>query len=207
MSKERLEFFSDSVLAIIITILVLGLHVPNVLPHASFREYLTAMAPLWPKFGSFVLSFIIIAIYWINHNYFFHKIDKITPGLVWLNILWLFTVSVIPFSTLLLGEHYDDHFPIVFYATNTLFAASAFYLLRLYVYRKALFKPGSAESPEYLGPARSVPGIVLSLAAIILAFINVYAALICILVYPIVYAAPSRIPWLTRRLLRKNSMR
>ena len=74
MSKERVETFSDAVFAIILTLLILELRVPNVANHSSLSQYAAAMAPLIPKFVSFVLSFVIIAIYWVSHHYFFFYI-------------------------------------------------------------------------------------------------------------------------------------
>ena len=193
MSKERLENFTDAVFAILMTILVLELHAPSLPAHASFGEYAQALGPLWPQFFSFSLSFFAIAVYWINHHYFFRYVRQVTIQMMWLNVLLLFIVAFIPFSTSLLGTNPTGQFPIVFYACNTLLAGAAFYALRSYVYRNQLYRCDANEAIRTFGPWKSVPGVVLSALAIAAAFINIPAALVFLSIYPAVYAVPGNI--------------
>src|SRR5213595_3878602 len=101
MGKNRLEAFSDGVLAIIITILVLELKVPH-------GEELASLLPLWPVFLSYVLSFIYIGIYWNNHHHLFHAVHEISGGVLWANLHLLFWLSLIPFVTGWMSESQNN---------------------------------------------------------------------------------------------------
>lgn len=108
MSKDRVESFSDGVFAIVMTLLVLELHVPEIADRASFGQYAAAMTPLIPKFVSFVLSFVMASIYWVNHHYFFRHLRSVPLGLVWLNNLFLLSICFLPFPTAFLGDRPTD---------------------------------------------------------------------------------------------------
>src|SRR5574341_1185244 len=99
MSKDRVEAFSDGVFAIILTLLVLELHVPNVADRSRLDQYAAAMAPLIPKVVSFALTFVMICIHWVSHHYFFRHLRHVTIGLVWLNNLFLLWLCFLPFPT------------------------------------------------------------------------------------------------------------
>ncbi|WP_448661107.1 TMEM175 family protein [Sphingomonas sp. CJ20] len=94
---QRAEAFSDGVIAIIITIMVLELHAPE-------EPGLIHLLPLWPVFTAYVLSFAYVAVYWVNHHRLFHHAVRITNSLVWANIALLFALSLVPFATAYLGE-------------------------------------------------------------------------------------------------------
>jgi uncharacterized membrane protein len=190
MSKNRLENFTDAMFAILMTILVLDLHAPALPAQASFDSYWNAFGPIWPKFLSFALSFIVLAVYWINHHHFFQYVEKVTTKMLWLNVLLLFIVAFIPFSASLLGDHITDQFPIIFYATNTLLGGMAFYLLRDYVYQSKLFRCDADEAARTFGPQRSLPGIITSALAVIAAFIDTPTALVFLIIYPALYVLP-----------------
>src|SRR5678815_3730858 len=99
MEKNRLEAFSDGVLAIIITIMVLELKVPH-------GVELEALIPVLPVFLSYVLSFLYIAIYWNNHHHMFHATKRVSGGILWANLHLLFWLSLFPFSTAWMGENH-----------------------------------------------------------------------------------------------------
>jgi uncharacterized membrane protein len=193
MSRARLENFTDAVLAILTTILVLDLKAPSFSGSATVGDYFQAFGPLWPKFFSFTLSFVVLAVYWINHHYFFRYVEKVTTKVLWLNILLLFIISFIPFSASLLGSHLDGLFPIVFYATNTLLAATSFYFLRSYVYRNKLYSCNDIDAIKTFGPWKSLPGIIVSLLAIFTAFMSPYVALFFLALYPVIYGVPEKL--------------
>ena len=132
MSKDRVEAFSDGVFSIILTLLVLELRAPNVADGSGWGQYAAAMAPLIPKIVSFVLTFLVVCIYWVSHHYFFRQLRLATIGLVWLNNLFLFGICFLPFPTAMLGNHPTDQFPVLLYAVNGLFLASAFSAFRSY---------------------------------------------------------------------------
>lgn len=122
MGKGRLEAFSDGVLAIIITIMVLELKVPE-------GNELKALWPLWPKFLSYVLSFVYVGIYWNNHHHMMHAVSKVNGAVLWTNMLLLFWLSLIPFATAWMGENHFPLWPVVVYGFILIMAAIAYYFL------------------------------------------------------------------------------
>ncbi len=123
MNSNRLEAFSDGVLAIIITIMVLELKVP----HGTDME---AIMPLLPVFLSYVLSFIYIGIYWNNHHHMMHTVQKVNGGILWANLHLLFWLSMIPFVTGWVGENHFAELPMAFYGGVLLMAALAYFILQ-----------------------------------------------------------------------------
>lgn len=119
MGKNRLEAFSDGVLAIVITIMVLELKVPHGASTADLQ-------PLWPVFLSYVLSFIYVGIYWNNHHHMFHVVHKISGGVLWANLYLLFWLSLIPFVTGWMGENHFAPAPTALYGVVLLMAAIAY---------------------------------------------------------------------------------
>ena len=187
MSKDRVETFSDAVFAIILTLLILEIHVPNIPEHASLAQYAVAMNPLIPKILSFIFSFIIITIGWVSHHYFFNHIKSSPLGLVWLNNLFLLWMCFVPFPTAMLGDHPTDQFPILLYAVNQLLTAITFLGFGSYAKKKNLFV--NKASAKAMAPKFSVPAIVAFSLAFFLAFVNVYLSLLCFLIVPLLYFA------------------
>ena len=122
MGPGRLEAFSDGVLAIIITIMVLELKVPHA-PEPG------AILALWPVFLSYVLSFIYVGIYWNNHHHMLHVTKTVTGGVLWANLHLLFWLSLLPFSTGWMGENHFGQWPTILYGINLLLCAVAYFLL------------------------------------------------------------------------------
>ena len=123
MTKGRLEAFSDGVLAIIITIMVLEMKVPH-------GDDLAALLPLWPTFLSYVLSFVYLAIYWNNHNHLMHTVTHISSGVMWGNMLLLFNLSLIPFVTGWMGENHFAQVPTAIYGVVLLGCALSWVVLQ-----------------------------------------------------------------------------
>ena len=123
MQKNRLEAFSDGVLAIIITIMVLELKVPH-------GVELVALKPLLPVLSSYVLSFIYVGIYWNNHHHLFHATNHVSGGILWANLHLLFWLSLFPFTTGWLGENHIASTPTAVYGFVLLMAAIAYYILQ-----------------------------------------------------------------------------
>ena len=123
MNKSRLEAFSDGVLAIIITIMVLSL----VVPHGSD---LLALKPLFPKFLCYILSFTYIGIYWNNHHHLLHVVKNVSGSILWANLHLLFWLSLVPFVTGWMGENRFAPLPVALYGVNMLLAAVAYYVLQ-----------------------------------------------------------------------------
>ena len=123
MSKNRMEAFSDGVIAIIITIMVLELKVPR-------GENFQALAPLIPVFLSYVLSFVYVGIYWNNHHHMLHTSNKVTGSMQWANLHLLFWLSLFPFATGWMGENHFASAPSAFYGVVLLMAAVAYWILQ-----------------------------------------------------------------------------
>lgn len=189
MSKDRVEAFSDGVFAIILTLLVLELHVPNIADHSSLSQYAAAMAPLVPKVVTFALTFILICIHWVSHHYFFRQLQDVTIGLVWLNNLFLLWLCFMPFPTALLGDHPTDQFPVILYGVNQLLAALTFFVFRSYATRNRLFVDDA--SVKAMGPRHSIPAIAIFIVSLLFAFVNVYLSLACFLIVPLLYFVPT----------------
>ena len=122
MTKGRLEAFSDGVIAVIITIMVLELKVP----HDADPK---ALAPLIPVFLSYVLSFVFVGIYWNNHHHMFHATRRITGGVLWANLHLLFWLSLVPFATAWMGENHNAPVPTSAYGVVMMLAGIAYYIL------------------------------------------------------------------------------
>jgi uncharacterized membrane protein len=122
MQKTRLEAFSDGVLAIIITIMVLELKVPH-------GESLQALLPLGPVFLSYVLSFIYVGIYWNNHHHMLHATHKVSGGMLWANLHLLFWLSLLPFVTGWMGENHFAALPTALYGGVLMMAGVAYWIL------------------------------------------------------------------------------
>jgi len=123
MGKTRLEAFSDGVLAIIITIMVLELKVPH-------GDTLGTLEPLIPVFLSYVLSFVYIGIYWNNHHHMLHTVTRVTGPVLWANLHLLFWLSLLPFATGWMGENHFAPLPTAVYGLVLLAAAIAYWLLQ-----------------------------------------------------------------------------
>ena len=126
MTKSRIEAFSDGVLAIIITIMVLELKIPQ---EASLK----ALEELIPVFISYVMSFVFIGIYWGNHHHLVHTVQRVKSSILWANLQLLFFLSLIPFSTGWMGENHFAHLPVAAYGVNLLFCAIAYYILQRWI--------------------------------------------------------------------------
>ncbi|MHB8303538.1 MAG: TMEM175 family protein [Acidobacteriaceae bacterium] len=123
MGKSRLEAFSDGVIAIIITIMVLELKVPH-------GESFNALEPLIPAFLSYVLSFVYVGIYWNNHHHMLHTSQKVTGPILWANLHLLFWLSLVPFATGWMGENHFAAPPSAFYGIVLLLASVAYWILQ-----------------------------------------------------------------------------
>ena len=167
MKTTRLEAFSDGVLAIIITIMVLELKVPHVVE-------LAALKPMLPHFLSYVLSFIYLGIYWNNHHHLFQAAKQVSGGILWANLHLLFWLSLFPFATDWMGENRLASTPTAVYGFVLLMAAIAYYILeRVIIAREGRGSLlASAVGKDWKGKLSPV----LYLIAIPLAFVNSWIA-------------------------------
>jgi uncharacterized membrane protein len=129
MNTTRLEAFSDGVIAILITIMVLELKIP----HGATLEALTPQLPL---FLTYLLSFVYVGIYWNNHHHLFHLVDQVSGGILWANLNLLFWLSLVPFATGWMGENHFAPLPTAIYGCVLLAAAVAYSILEFVIVRR-----------------------------------------------------------------------
>jgi len=128
MGKARFEAFSDGVIAILITIMVLEMKVPH-------GADLASLAPIVPVFLSYVLSFVYLGIYWNNHHHMLHMVKRVTGPMLWANLHLLFWLSLIPFATGWMGENHFETLPEVLYGSVLLLAGVAYVILQQMIVR------------------------------------------------------------------------
>jgi uncharacterized membrane protein len=183
MSTTRLEAFSDAVIAIIMTIMVLELHAPE-------GTELNDLLPLIPIFFSYLVSFAFLVVYWNNHHHLLHATRRVTGGILWANAHLLFWLSLIPFTTSWLSENVGATWPVALYAANLLVAAIAYTILTFTIIasqgRDSAF--AKAIGPDFKGN--------LSLAcyvlAIVMAFIAPTASYILIVFVALIWLVPDK---------------
>ena len=183
MGKGRLEAFSDGVIAIIITIMVLELRVPH-------GEDLAALMPLMPVFLSYVLSFVHVAIYWNNHHHMLHASRHVNGRILWSNIHLLFWLSLVPFATAWMGENHFAPLPVAVYGSVLFMSGVAYYILA-----QALASHHGRESDLARALGRDVKGklsIVLYVIGIGFSFVNHWVALAFYVAVAVMWLIPDR---------------
>ena len=183
MHKTRLEAFSDGVLAIIITIMVLELKVPH-------GEDLAALQPLLPVFLSYVLSFAYIGIYWNNHHHMLHAAHRITGGILWANLHLLFWLSLLPFVTGWMGENHFAPVPTALYGVVLLMAAIAYWILQ-----RVIIASEGRDSVLARAVGKDVKGnlsLLIYAAAIPLAFADHRIGQLCYVFVALLWLVPDR---------------
>ena len=184
MKKSRLESFSDGVIAIIITIMVLEIYVPKT---ASWDAFLI----LLPTLLGYALSFVFVGIYWNNHHHLLHTADKVTASIMWANHNLLFWLSLVPFATAWMSKTHNETFSVVVYAVLLLICGASYDLLRL-----VIMKSLSASNPmKAILQRYNLKGMI-SLGsyglAIPVAYWNIYLSMCLFVFVAIVWLIPSK---------------
>lgn len=183
MGKNRLEAFSDGVLAIIITIMVLEMKVP----HGSDWQTLQTLIPV---FFSYVLSFIYVGIYWNNHHHLLHAVKHVSGGVLWANLHLLFWLSLLPFVTGWMGENHFAPFPTALYGGVLLMAGAAYWML---VHCIIAIEGKESVLAKAVGKdTKGVISVVVYAIAIPVAFYNIIPALIGYLAVALMWLVPDR---------------
>lgn len=183
MTKTRLEAFSDGVIAILITIMVLELHVPHEVTWG-------ALSPLVPVFLTYVLSFVLLGIYWNNHHHMLHAAERVNGKVLWANLHLLFWLSLIPFVTGWMGQNHFTTIPSAAYGIVMFFAAIAYYLLA-----HALVSLQGADSRLGRAFGRDRKGkisIVFWAAGIALAFVHPWMSIMVYIGVALIWLVPDR---------------
>lgn len=183
MKPGRLEAFSDGVLAIIITIMVLQISVPKGNTFASLQ-------PLLPKLLSYFLSFVYVGIYWNNHHHLFQAIEKVNGNVLWANLVLLFTLSLIPFSTDWLGENSFGENPAALYGINLFLCAVAFAILE---YAAIRHEGASSKIARALkNKNKEIASVVLYIVGITFSFFLPVLSIICYAVVALIWIIPDK---------------
>ena len=183
MSKNRIEAFSDGVLAIIVTIMVLEIKVPH-------GEDLAAITPLLPVFSSYILSFVFVMIYWNNHHHLFQAAKHINGKVLWANGHLLFWLSLLPFATGWMGESHAAKLPVLLYGIIVFMAGVAYYILSL-----SLLKIHDTDSLLARAIGKDFKGIlslVLYSTAIGFSFFNTTISCVLYVVVAIIWLIPDK---------------
>lgn len=183
MNKGRLEAFSDGVLAIIITIMVLEMKAPD-------ETTLKALVPVLPVFFSYVLSFAYVAIYWVNHHHLFQATRSISTAVLWANMHLLFWLSLIPFVTSWLGENHLEPVPVAFYGGVLFMSAVAFRILEHSLIRSHDDKAPIAQTLS--NGRREWISIVVYLFCIPLAFVHIAISIACYVIVAGIWFIPAK---------------
>ena len=183
MGTTRLEAFSDGVIAIIITIMVLELKVPH-------EPTLAGLGPLIPVLLSYVLSFVYVGIYWNNHHHLFHAARRVDGGVLWANLLLLFFLSLVPFATAWMGENHFAAVPTALYGCVLLACAIAWPILAAAIRR---CEGSTSLVARAMGSdVKGKVSIVLYLAGIALAFVHEAIAQLCYVTVAAMWLVPDR---------------
>ena len=181
MTKERMEAFSDGVLAVFITIMVLDMKPPH-------DTQLAAMRPLIPVFLSYVLSFIYVGIYWNNHHHLLHATQQVSGAVLWANLHLMFWLSLIPFTTAWVGENHVDAWPVALYGIVLLCAAIAYYILtRVLIH---VHGQGSKLAKSVGKDTKGKISIVVYAAAVPLAFVQPWIASVGYVIVAVMWLIP-----------------
>jgi TMEM175 potassium channel family protein len=188
---SRVEAFSDGVVAIIVTLLIFEVRLPEVPANPTNADMLAAFGSIWPKFASFAVSFFTVAIYWVNHHNFFAGVTHTDWKLLWANNLLLFFLAIVPFTTAVLGDHLGQPIAVAAYALNLGLAGAAFTLMGWYVLLGArLIDPRISDAARRIEVKRSVIGTSLYLLAVPLGLLVPVAAEVLFVAVPIAFIVP-----------------
>jgi len=183
MGKTRLEAFSDGVVAIIITIMVLEMRAPHDTDLASLR-------PLLPVFLSYVLSFVHVGIYWNNHHHLLHTARHVTGGILWANLHLLFWLSLVPFVTAWMGENHFEQQPVALYGVVMMMAGVAYYILTTTLIRH--HGPESGLRAAVGNDFKGMISVVMYVIAITVSFANHWVSLAIYVAVTLMWLIPDR---------------
>jgi TMEM175 potassium channel family protein len=194
LGKTRVEALTDGVFAIAMTLLVFGITIP-IVPQGSPAALLQQkVLQLWPKFLTYGISFIMLGIYWVGHHNQFHYITRTDRTLLWINLLFLMSIGLIPFSTTLLGQYPTQRTAVVFYGANLIVVGGILYAHWRYATNlRRLVAPDIHEDVINLAKRRILVGPAAFLVAIGLSFFSTAGAIVLYALVPLLYVVPGRI--------------
>jgi len=214
IGTSRIETFSDGVISIIITIMVLSLKLPDFKHDDTTLRMRHYLEELLPYFGAYAFSFMMIGIFWTNHHHMFHLLERINEVLIWQNLFFLFWMSLIPIATAMVGANPKLSESIAIYGFVMMMTTLAFTIMRIYTLRKGLVHKSDDEAMgkkiytvSLKARTKSYIGTAAYLLSIPLAFISIYLAYVCFIVPAIIFFVPDGIDdeELAEKIIEKNS--
>lgn len=184
MSTNRLEAFSDGVIAIVVTIMVLELHAPS----QPTARGLWKVAPVFLSYG---LSFLVVAIMWVNHHHLIHAVHGVSARLLWSNLYLLFWMSLVPFVTDYLGKNYREPLAVALYGLDLVLCSSAFCLLRMILIEQDRLN-GTLTDYNRSIQRKNLFSAALYLCSVPLAYVSVYASFFIFALIPALYFLPEK---------------
>jgi len=184
MTTSRLEAFSDGVIAVIVTIMVLEMHAPT-------QPTWAALLKVAPVFLSYGMSFLVVAIMWVNHHHLIHIVREVTARLLWSNLNLLFWMSLVPFVTHFMGKNYRAPMAVALYGLNLGLCGSSFYLLRTELVRQAL---SDSKLADYHGVVQKKNAFSAGLyfLSVPLAYVSVYLSFFIFALVAAMYFLPEK---------------
>ena len=184
----RIEAFSDGVFAIIVTLLVLELHAPELHHSDSVAELAQGLYALLPKFLSWLISFIIVCKFWLNHHHLLNQAAHADYGMVWLNSIFLMFQSFVPFPTALMGEHHDNPLAVSLFGVVMAFNTVLFMVLQGYILRRLAKPEAAAQDPKLL--LKSIAGPLGYLIGAGLAWVSLPLGFVFYALTPMLFITP-----------------
>ena len=184
MTTSRLEAFSDGVIAIIVTIMVLDLHAPS-------QPTWSALMKIAPIFLSYALSFLVVAIMWVNHHHLIHAVREVTARLLWSNLNLLFWMSLIPFVTDFVGKNHREPMAVALYGLDLALCGCAFYLLRNELVRQES-RDGNLRDYHENMQRKNAFSVALYFLSVPLAYVSIYASFFIFALIPAMYFLPEK---------------
>lgn len=193
LSKERIVGFSDGVIAIIITLMILDIHFPPITNNSGSSETWTLLSGMLPQIIAYAVSFYGLGIFWINHHHFFHMIKHSDRNLLWLNLNLLFWLSLIPLPTAYLADHYDSPIATTLYGSVMLISHSGFGLLVFYASKKNLILDNYSKDAIKRILRMIIISCILWIVAIAVGYFSTYISFGIILLIAIFYVLPQNL--------------
>jgi uncharacterized membrane protein len=189
-STTRIEAFSDGVFGIVMTLLIIEVHPPE-LHGGTLSAFLTAMESVWPQLLSFVFSFVAVAIFWVNHHHFYHQLKSADWPLLWNNLFLLLWLTIVPFTTAFLGEYPREASVVSLYAVNMMLGALAFNMMTRHAFfHSDLLKVDVPLAKRRSAARRGLFGIFAYGASSLIAWVSTPVAWLGLLLVPLYYFVP-----------------
>jgi uncharacterized membrane protein len=196
ISRDRIITLTDAVLAIVMTLLVLEIVVPQLSDSEIETELPKRLLELWPVIWSYATSFVILGFFWIGHDDQFHYIKRANKTLLWITIFYLLFIALIPFSTALIGEYGDQQISVVIYGFNIIMGLIWANFQWKYATKEHRLVDSDLD-PKFIVKMsrRLIVGLILYLIAIAVSFLNTQVSLILFMLIPVYYLIPPQYFW------------